>query len=82
MCKLLHEKIVYARISEVFRTKDCRSHKCADVISRWDGIAVSVSSKILSKYLKPFIIRAEITSILYYEISLMTPFLLPIYFNF
>jgi len=41
------KNIVCACTSVVFCQKDCRLHESAKVPSRWDGYAVSVSSKVL-----------------------------------
>ena len=55
MQDLARKKSVYACISKVFSTKSRCSLKEANVTSRWDGIAVSVPSKILQKiaYIPP-----------------------------
>ena len=47
MNKYLGKKMNYARIIKLFWINRCQLQDTATVASRWDGIAVSVSSKLL-----------------------------------
>ena len=47
MNKYLGKKMNYARIIKLFWINRCQLQDTATVASRWDGVAVSVSSKLL-----------------------------------